>query len=399
MVAIYVLFFVSWYALLHTYLVYPLLLWALDKLGVRRKQDVDSGASLPVVYVLMAVRNEEKVLESKIEALLASDYPTDKIHIFIGSDQSTDGTNALISAYAARYPNVEGIYFDSRQGKPSIINKLHKHVSGRFPIDDRQICIITDANVIPHKRCIYELASAFADRNIGVVDSAIINVGETNDGISVPESNYISIEGWIKEMEGRLWGALIGPFGGCFAVRFTDYQSVPPTHLVDDFYIVMKIIEKGKQAIHSRQAICYEPVTHELKVEYKRKRRISAGNFQNLATFSSMIWPLWKPVPFAFFSHKVLRWLSPVALVIFFLSSLTLSICTGYWFYELIFAFLGLCLIVLPALDFLLSKIGIHVKYLRSLRYYNFMLIAMFDGMIYYLKGVKSNVWEPTKRY
>ena len=49
---------------------------------------------------MMAVYNEEPVLEEKLNSIFENDYPLDKIQILIGSDNSTDNTNQILQKYA-----------------------------------------------------------------------------------------------------------------------------------------------------------------------------------------------------------------------------------------------------------------------------------------------------------
>ena len=55
-------------------------------------------------------------------------------------------------------------------------------------------------------------------------------------------------------------------------------------------------------------------------------------------------------------------------------------------------------LIVLPTIDYLLSKMGFTSKYLRAWRYLIIMNVALFEGFLNYTKGVKSGIWQPTPR-
>ena len=60
----------------------------------------------PSVAVIVAAYNEEPVIERRLENLLALDYPADKLEIVVASDASTDRTNEIVAAVAAREPRV-----------------------------------------------------------------------------------------------------------------------------------------------------------------------------------------------------------------------------------------------------------------------------------------------------
>jgi hypothetical protein len=48
--------------------------------------------------------------------------------------------------------------------------------------------------------------------------------------------------------------------------------------------------------------------------------------------------------------------------------------------------------------DFFLKKVKIHLSILRYLTHFATMNVALFLGFFRYLKGIKSSIWEPTKR-
>jgi cellulose synthase/poly-beta-1,6-N-acetylglucosamine synthase-like glycosyltransferase len=343
---------------------------------------------LPRVTVVMAAHNEESVIESKIMSVLATDYPLDRIEIIVGSDCSTDSTLAILKNLASKFPQVTIVEFEERQGKIAIINHL-------VSIANAPVIISTDANVMFNPTTIYELAKYFKDPEIGLVDSRMVNKGLSKTGISVQESTYITHEVMIKHREGLLWGTMIGPFGGCYAIRKEVFCSPPNNFLVDDFYINMKVIEQGKKCINNLSALATEDVSNELKEEFRRKVRIGTGNFQNLKQFAGMLWPLSRPVAFSFFSHKVIRWFGPILLLLILVSTITLSFRSVYFHGVLVVIIAALAI---PLVDFILKSIRIHISPLRFVTHFFSMNLALLVGLIKYFKGVKSNVWQPTQR-
>jgi len=52
----------------------------------------------------------------------------------------------------------------------------------------------------------------------------------------------------------------------------------------------------------------------------------------------------------------------------------------------------------IPLLDELLQSWKINASLLRKVRYFLMMNLALLAGYIRYVKGIKSNVWQPPKR-
>lgn len=393
-----IIVWISLLALLHAYVFYPLLLKILARNKSPHALVYEKNEIWPRVHVLMSLYNEEKVIVEKMESLLAQEYPeNNKIHLWIGSDCSTDNTNSIVRQYARENDRIHFFPFTRRRGKPGVINTLVEKIKEQHKTDE-DLFLITDANVFLTPSVIRSLAAHFKDPAIGLVDAHMVHTGMKEAGISKAENQYISMEVWLKYWEGVLWGKMIGPFGGCYMLRASHFEAVPPNFLVDDFFIAMKVFEKGGKAVNELNAVCHEAVSHDIEVEYRRKKRISAGNFQNLNAFRHLWWPPFKALNFAFFSHKVLRWWGPFFMLLMLVGSGLLA-SAGHWIYQLLFFVLVICLILVPLLDWMMSKSGMDWIPFRGIRYFVLMNLALLAGFWKYLKGIKTNVWQPTKRH
>jgi len=313
------IFWICIFLIFHSYIFFPIILKAITGSKHANKNVYNKGSDeLPRVNILMAVYNEEAVIREKLDSVLASDYPLGKIKLLIGSDASTDNTDSIIGEYRNNHPGtVELTIFEGRTGKPEIINRLSK-------VANDEVFIITDANVMFDKSAIYELVKHFKNNKIGLVDSNMINKNLKKDGISVQEKSYISREVMIKQYESRLNGCMMGPFGGCYAIRKELFSIVPGNFLVDDFYINMRVLEQRKMAINDLNAKVFEDVSNNMQEEFRRKIRISTGNYQNLKRFWKLLFPPFKPTAFCFYSHKVLRWIGPILIIAIYASNLLL---------------------------------------------------------------------------
>jgi cellulose synthase/poly-beta-1,6-N-acetylglucosamine synthase-like glycosyltransferase len=395
-----IIFWTSILLILHSYVVFPLFLTFFSK--KRELTEYSRKEELPFVSILMSIYNEELVISEKIESILASNYPKDKYEIIIGSDCSDDKSNEIVSKFSEQYNFITLLPYTERQGKPNVINQIFEHSKG-------EIIILTDANVMFDENAIFELVKYFKNEGIGLVDSQMINKGIVKDGISVQESSYISREVKIKSNESNIWGTMMGPFGGCYAIRRELYQPVPKNFLVDDFYINMKILEQGFKSINNTKAHVFEDVSNNLFDEFKRKIRIATGNFQNLSTFKHLLFyglgirnkKIAKKtyfnsfgLSFSFFSHKVSRWIIPFFILLIAISGIFLIKINLY-----LIIYIGfLSSLILPLLDYILKKIKINIPLLRFITHFYSMNLALFIGFFRFIKGVKSGIWKPTKR-
>lgn len=397
-IVLHISFWVSLAAVFHTYFFYPLCLKWLARNKKNNSAVFDhNDHDWPQVSILMSLYNEESVIAEKLKSIAQLDYPPDKLQVFIGSDASTDATNGILSEASRQYSWLHFYPFSSRRGKPGVINELAAEAFQVSAANPRHILVITDANVILSPGVLRQLTKHFKNQAIGLVDAHMVHTGMQDEGISRSEELYISGEVMLKYREGVCWGAMMGPFGGCYALRSNYFSPVPPTYLVDDFYIAMRVFQQGAQAINELEAYCYEAVSHEISQEYRRKARIAAGNFQNMATFANMWWPPLGKLRFAFFSHKVLRWLTPFLLITAILIALVLTLRGNLW-YGYLLVLMSLALMGLPLLDYLLQRVQLNILPLRSARYFVLMNMAILTGFMRFIHGIKNNVWEPVQR-
>lgn len=372
-------------AIVHTYLFYPLFLLLFTKKKNIYENVYSKNDQLPFVAIIMAAYNEEKVIDDKIRSVMENDYPLERIKFYIGSDASTDKTDLIVKKWAEKFPQINLINFKGRTGKSGIVNHL-------VSLCDAEILILTDANVIFKNDTIFNLIRHFKNEKKSQVCANVIKVSDLNTGIASQEKSYIAIENRIKFFESLRWNIVMGAEGACYAIRKNAFSPIPAKFYMDDFYITMNVIEQRKEIVFDNEAICYEDVPTLSTEEFKRKVRISIGNFQNLFRYKKLLIPFWKGSAFAFWSHKVLRWLTPFFIIISLITSFILAIQSAFFVALFIAQLIG---ILMPLMDRFLK---LEFKPFRFISHFYLMNLALLQGFIVFAKGVESNIWQPTKR-
>ncbi|MCB9000227.1 MAG: glycosyltransferase [Bacteroidales bacterium] len=383
-----IIFWLSVAAIFHTYIVYPLVL---KILAGRRKENDEvfrHGDDLPFISIIMSVHNEEAVISDKIRSIYYTLYPIDKFEVLVGSDNSSDGTNQICKVYTENYEHFHFFPFSERQGKPAVVNQLVEKARG-------EILILTDAKVFLDIKTLPELVKHFKNPSISIVGGNILNLKTNPAGISIQEKAFMNREIVMKYQEGLIWGKTMGIYGALYAIRKAAFTKVPDNFSVDDFFITMNVLRKKGRAILCLEATSSENVPDDMAVEFKRKVRISAGNFQNLRHFLTCLWPPYSSLSFAFLSHKVLRWMGPFFLILILSSSMVLASVSEFYKFLLV---LQLFLYVLPGIDLILRKFNIHIIILRFITHFFAMNFALLVGFLKNLSGMKTNIWQPTRR-
>ncbi len=375
----------------YSYLVYPALLFILSafvQVGrdlrylVRRSDRRSVTPRLPTVSIVIAAYNEEEVIRRTLECCLGLDYPSDRLEIIVGSDGSTDRTAAIVSEYAER--GVQLLDFPERRGKVSVISDCVKSAAG-------EVVVFTDANTVLQPDSVRKLVRHFHNPGVGAVcgELRLVSAGS---GVS-QEGLYWRYEVALKTLESRL-GAVLGANGGIYALRRELYPRVESDLITEDFVIPMRVRASGARVVYDPEAVAVEEAPVSAAAEFRRRVRIGAGNWQALRRCAGLLLP-WKGfVAFAFWSHKVARWLSPWALACALAGSVVLvSSPSGGVLLGGQGAFYGAA-----GLGWLLERLRLPVGPLRLPFYFVAINAALALGLLRGAFGAQEVTWERTQR-
>jgi len=372
--------------IIHPYIIYPLILTLLNKgIGRTNKLSEYNQHDYPKVSVLIAAYNEEKVISDKIINTLNLDYPTEKLQIVVGSDGSQDNTNDIVASFAKKYPQIILLDFKDRAGKANIINKSIIYCEG-------EIIVLSDANAMYNKLAIKNIVKNFSDSNVGcVAGEKRMSITDGQDSIGQNEGLYWKLESYIKAQESILF-TVIGADGALYAIRRELFRPLPENTSVDDFLLSMLIVSQGYKIKYEPNAYSYEFSGETLSVEYRRKVRIAAGNFNNLKHLKKFMG--FKLVSFMFISHKLLRWVSPFIFI--FLSCLLLireSPVNKFGF-------------IILSLSYLLAMLGYiyqntlfgKMKVVSIVTHFYLTVLAQLQGLIKFLTGIQKATWDTARK-
>ena len=321
----------------YTYLGYAGWLWVRAQLSpwpVRR------APKEPGVSVVMVVRNEEQVLESKLRNLLDLDYPPESCQIVVVSDGSTDRTEAILREHLHN-PRMHVVMNQLSRGKASGLNDALEWVQG-------EIVVFTDARQKIEPGALRILLENFADPEVGCVSGELMlgdpAAGETRQGMGL----YWRIEKSIRELEAAS-GSVVGATGALYAVRRGLLTGLPEGTILDDVYIPLQVVRQGRRVVFEPRARAWDSPDLGGELEFARKVRTLSGNYQLVQL---MPWVLsgQNPVLLRFVSHKLLRLVVPFALAAMLISSLCLRAPLYRMALVLQLTFYGLALLALARL-------------------------------------------------
>lgn len=313
-----IVFWISAALIVYTYAGFPLLLRVLARL---RPKPVRKATYQPAVTVLLAVHNEERVLEEKLHNMFNRyEYPQELLQFVIVSDGSNDGTNPILRSVTD--PRARVLIRDQREGKAAAITAGMQVATG-------ELVMFTDARQVVDPGALRILASNFADPIIGCVSGSLhFRQGE---GPLHGEVMKMDMENRIRELEG-ITGSTVGVLGALYAARRELLKPVPRGTILDDCYTPLSIVHQGYRCVLDNDAKAWDRIALTPKQEFNRKVRTITGLYQLMRLlpwlvnpFNSMFW--------RFFSHKICRLLLPFAHAALLVSA---ALCAG-GFYHAIF--------------------------------------------------------------
>jgi hypothetical protein len=132
---------------------------------------------------------------------------------------------------------------------------------------------------------------------------------------------YWRYEKWIRDNESRLFSTT-GATGALYAIRRSDFTPNIVGLFLDDFNTPASLLKQGKRTLFVQGAYAFDKAADDLKQEFRRKVRNSAGRWQSYQTNTWLFNPFRNPVWWQFLSHNVFRMLVPYAIIAAFVSAL-----------------------------------------------------------------------------
>lgn len=241
---------------------------------------VDS--ELPSVTVVVPMHNEETVASHILDRLVVADYPKDSLEIIPINDHSTDGTEEILNGYAARHSHIRPLHRNAEnRGKPAGLNDAIRIANG-------DIIIVFDADYLPPKGIIRDIAISFKDPEVGAVMGRVIPENSHRNFLT----RVLDLErsgGYQVDQQARYNLGLLPQYGGTvggFRKKITvDLGGFDPNMLTEDTELTYKLFINGWKVVYANKIECYEECPESWTVRSRQIRRWSRGHTQVLFKF------------------------------------------------------------------------------------------------------------------
>lgn len=372
----------------YAYLGFPAVvsfLAAMKRKGVRSVSDEGRVGPTQPVTIIIPAYNEENVIGTKIRNVLSSDYPRQYLDVIVVSDASSDRTDEIARTFEK--DGVRLIVQETRRGKTAGLNQAIELAQG-------EIVIFTDANAIYPADTILKMSRYFDNPNVGLV-TGYTKYTITEDGNVTEATNaYTTIERIVKRAESE-WGCCVGADGAIFGMRKSLYRTLREDD-INDFVIPLGIINQGYQCLFAEDAYCSENSGKNLESEFQRQSRITNRTLRALWRNRHLLNPFGFPLySFFLFSHKVVRFLVPVFII---LSAGSLAFLAPRGGAYLVAGVAALLSIALAVLSNVAPSIASHrFQTGRPVRFFGFFLtinLAVLYGWWKFISGRRDILWQ-----
>ena len=153
------------------------------------------------------------------------------------------------------------------------------------------------------------------------------------------------------------------------------------------------LVERGSRVVYEWDAVSEEEASRSLRDEFFLKTRYASAGYPLVWEFRRMLLPPRSAFAVEFLSHKLLRWLAPVFLVLLLVSSLAAHsrLVNG-------FGALQLAFYAAAALGAAAHAAGLHVKVLYFPLYFCMGNGAALYGLLKLFRGGQSTLWRRAER-
>lgn len=300
----------------YVYVGYPVLLVAWARWTQRKGALPGVGPFTPSVSIVIAARNEARLLPDRIANLRVLDYPESAREIIVVSDGSTDDTLDVLSGF----PDVVVVAVEGG-GKARALN-------AGVARTHHDVLVFADARQTFADDALKELVAPLQDPDVGGVTGQLLLDSEIRSGsdsaVGEGVGMYWRYEKRMRRAESAV-DSTLGATGAIYALRRSLWRPLPAGTILDDVLAPMRAVLAGSRVVFNDRARAFDRASAHAADEARRKTRTLAGNFQLLWLEPDLLLPWRNRVWLQFVSHKLGRLIVPYALIALVIASAALA--------------------------------------------------------------------------
>lgn len=248
---------------------YPYLYY-LTKLGkpiCSSKQE--NRTEYPNISIVINAYKEGELVAERIKDILKTEYPLDKITLYIFNDGADLKTSAAAKKILPACPfETHLIEPENRLGKTVCQNNAIARISDN-------IIIFTDADITTKPDALLRLVDVLSEDDVGAVCADLVPVG-SNSSVAGSETAYRSVYGKMCEYDSFV-DSTYNFNGPLIAFKKTAVPHVEEKRGADDANLALTCIRNGFRALYVSDAVAFELQPISLKEQFSQKIRRADG--------------------------------------------------------------------------------------------------------------------------
>jgi cellulose synthase/poly-beta-1,6-N-acetylglucosamine synthase-like glycosyltransferase len=254
--------------------------------GSEKKAKPSSEANLPLVSVIVPVKDEERVIGRLLDALLRLDYPEERSEIIIVEDGSKDKTLEICQKYAnLRSSRIKVFHRETSNGKPSALNYALKRAEG-------EIIALFDADCVPNSDVLLLAAECFEDSSTFAVQGGASSIN-ANENMLTRLISYEQAVGFRTYALGRnALNLFVSLTGSCCFLRREVVKKLggfDENSLSEDLEISVRLTKEGYLIRYVPEIQSWQESPAKLGVLVKQRTRWMRGHMETAFKYGRLI--------------------------------------------------------------------------------------------------------------
>ena len=245
----------------------------------------------PLVTVIIPAWNEERVIESSVRRILASDYGA--MEVIVADDGSKDRTSEVVAAAFGDDPRVR-LMTMVNGGKASALNRALAVASG-------EIIVALDADTQFEPKTITRLVRWFENDRVGAV-AGNAKVGNRVNLVTRWQAvEYVTAQNIERRALTRFAAIMVvpGAVGAWRRSALAEVGGYPEDTLAEDQDLTIAIQRRGWKVCYDEEAVAWTEAPETLGALSKQRFRWAFGTLQCLWKHRPVMWQR-KPAGLAF---------------------------------------------------------------------------------------------------
>ena len=254
---------------------------SLNKTSREELSKINVENSFPTVTIMVPCFNEQYTAVKTINSLLNLDYPTDKLHITVVNDGSTDGT-ALALEQFKNHPQIDIIHKENG-GKHTALNLGIKQSNSEFVG-----CLDADSYVEPDtlKRIIKQFNNPIV---MATVPS--LHIYKPYTAIQKMQKVEYIVGIFFRSVLAEINALYVtpGPFSIFRKSVFEKIGYYRKAHNTEDMEMAMRMQSHGMKIASAHDAVVYTSSPNTIKKLYRQRVRWNSGTLKNIVDYRFML--------------------------------------------------------------------------------------------------------------